>query len=117
MGKPDYIAELDLVRAFAIIGVIIVHATALTVVTLDPQSSLYGFYHLLNIAFKYGTPTFIFLSSFVLFLNYYHRPLDAALIKRFYTRRLLHVVLPYVIISILYFAVKTYYYYSFDSLL
>ncbi len=111
----EYIREVDIIRAIAIIGVLIVHATALTVVTLNPQSSLYGLYDFLNIAFKYGTPTFIFLSSFVLFRSYIHRSLAPALVKRFYLRRLVYIVLPYLLFSIIYVAMKSYFYYGFGE--
>lgn len=111
----EYIKEVDLVRAMAIIGVLIVHATALTVVTLNPFSTLYGLYDFLNIVFKYGTPTFIFLSGFILFHTYINKPLNATLVKRFYRRRLAYIVLPYLLFSIVYVSMKSYFYYGFGE--
>jgi len=58
--------------------------------------------------FKYGTPAFIFLSSFVLFYNYFDRPLTSKLISSFYKKRILYILLPYILISALYFFYKLY---------
>ncbi|MCM3718480.1 acyltransferase [Fictibacillus phosphorivorans] len=104
MQKPQQIREIYLVRALAIIGVIMVHSTSGIVAGFNTESSLYGVYNFLNIFFKFGTPTFIFLSSFVLFFNYYHKPLTKERIAGFYKKRLLFIVIPYLIFSILYFA-------------
>ncbi len=113
--SKSYVHEVDWVRTLAMIGVLIVHATGLTVVTLDPQSTLYGLYDFLNIAFKYGTPTFIFISSFVLFHSYFHQPVNAGLLKRFYSRRLLYMIVPYVLFSLIYTVMKSYFYYGFGG--
>ncbi|MGM0805779.1 MAG: acyltransferase [Bacillota bacterium] len=102
--RPKQIREIYLVRALAIIGVIMVHSTSGVVASFNPDSSLYGVYNFLNIFFKFGTPTFIFLSSFVLFFNYYHKPLTKERITSFYKKRLLFIIIPYFIFSFLYFA-------------
>jgi peptidoglycan/LPS O-acetylase OafA/YrhL len=62
----------------------------------------------LNIFFKYGTPSFIMLSSFVLFYNYYERPLTRELITGFYKKRLLYILVPYVVFSVIYFVLRIY---------
>lgn len=118
MNAPSrkYLHEVDIVRALAILGVLTVHATALTVVTLSGSSALYPIYNFLNIAFKYGTPTFIFLSGFVLFYSYGRRPVTSALLKRFYGRRLLLVIGPYVAASFVYVTVKQAVWYGFPGL-
>lgn len=102
LKKRENIPELQLVRAFAILGVLFVHSTSYA--TLEMTGSQYYFvYNFLNIFMKFGTPTFIFLSSFVLFYNYYERPLTKELITGFYKKRMLYIIIPYVVFSIFYF--------------
>lgn len=103
--RKERLPQLDIYRALAILGVLHVHATSFaTVDAID--SRFYYIINFLNIFFKYGTPSFIFLSSFVLFYNYYDRPLTKSLITNFYKRRLLYILLPYLLISIVYFFVR-----------
>ncbi|WP_098741289.1 acyltransferase [Paenibacillus sp. EZ-K15] len=107
LNKKERLPQLDIYRALAILGVLHVHATSFaTVDAID--SRFYYIINFLNIFFKYGTPSFIFLSSFVLFYNYADRPLTKDLIKNFYKRRLLYILLPYVLFSIIYFFVRMY---------
>ncbi len=100
--KKQQIDELYIVRTLAIIGVLMVHSTSFIVLSLDPSSTYWSIYNFLNIFFKFGTPTFIFLSSFVLFYNYFDRPLNKKLIKTFYSRRMLYIILPYLFFSLVY---------------
>ncbi|MEK3732674.1 MULTISPECIES: acyltransferase [Paenibacillus] len=105
--KKERLPHLDIFRALAIIGVLHVHATSFATVAAT-ESRFYYIINFLNIFFKYGTPSFIFLSSFVLFYNYIDRPLTKDLIKNFYKRRLLYILLPYLLFSIIYFFVRLY---------
>lgn len=113
--KRERLTELYIIRALAIIGVLLVHATALTTVKLDHSSKYYAFYNFVNIAFKYGTPTFILLSSFVLFYNYYYRPFTGKLIANFYKKRLMYIVVPYIIFTTIYYTWKLHTYYDFPE--
>lgn len=101
--KRKHINEIYITRALAILGVLIVHATSFPVSELNTASTMYGVYNFFNTFFRFGTPTFIFLSSFVLFYSYFHRPLNKALITSFYKKRLLYIILPYVIFSVIYY--------------
>lgn len=65
MARKERISTLSIVRALAMLGVISVHATSETAAMMKTSSLFYGY-----IFFKYGTPTFILLSSLVLFYNY-----------------------------------------------
>ncbi|MGC6590579.1 acyltransferase, partial [Paenibacillus sp. Dod16] len=64
----ERLPELQLVRAFAIIGVLSVHSTSYAVSAMT-DSNYFFMYNFMNIFMKFGTPTFIFLSSLVLFYN------------------------------------------------
>ena len=99
------INELFILRALAIVGVVVVHATSFSVAWLDVSSTLYPLYSFLNRFFAFGTCTFIFLNAFVIFKNYYRRPPDKNLLKNFYLKRLKYILLPYFIFSLVYFAV------------
>ncbi|MBW5445507.1 acyltransferase family protein [Cohnella sp. CFH 77786] len=100
--KNEPIPELQIVRAMAILCVLSVHASASATISMT-QSSYYPLYNFVNIFMKIGTPTFILLSSFVLFYGYYSRPFDLKRIGGFYKRRLLYIVVPYIVFSALYF--------------
>lgn len=109
MKSPDgreRLPELDLFRAFAILGVIHVHATSYAAGVQAVESPYYYFFNWVNIFFKFGTPCFIFLSSFVLFYNYFGRPVNGRLISRFYSKRLLYIVIPYLVASVCYYIVS-----------
>jgi peptidoglycan/LPS O-acetylase OafA/YrhL len=104
-ARPErtHIPELQLVRALAILGVLTVHASAMATITMK-ESAYYYFYNLINTVMRFGTPTFILLSSFVLFYSYSSRPLNGKLLAGFYKKRLLYILIPYVVFSAVYFA-------------
>ncbi len=102
--RREKLREIDIVRAFAILGVLLVHSTSFATVKMI-ESNLYGVYNFLNIFFKIGTSTFIFLSSFVLFYNYYEKPLTKQRIQKFYRNRLLYILIPYMLFSALYYGI------------
>ncbi|WMT41133.1 acyltransferase [Paenibacillus sp. D2_2] len=100
--KKERLPQLDLFRAMAIFCVIQVHSSSFATVQAV-NSSIFYFYNWMNIFFKIGTPCFIFLSSFVLFYNYYDRPVNKELIGHFYKKRLTYIILPYILVSCCYF--------------
>ncbi|EFU42266.1 acyltransferase 3 [Paenibacillus vortex V453] len=107
----ERLPELQLVRAFAILGVLSVHSTSYAVSAMT-ESKYFFIYNFMNIFMKYGTPTFIFLSSLVLFYNYYDRPTTKKLIGGFYKKRLLYIIIPYTLFSVFYFVLLHYLYYQ-----
>ncbi|MGG3283207.1 acyltransferase [Paenibacillus solani] len=107
----ERLPELQLIRAFAIIGVLSVHSTSYAVSAMT-DSKYFFIYNFMNIFMKYGTPTFIFLSSFVLFYNYYDRPMTKKLIGGFYKKRLLYIIIPYTLFSVFYFTLLHFLYYQ-----
>lgn len=103
--KKERLPQLDTFRALAILGVIHVHATSAAVFESVDLKAFY-LINFLNVFFRYGTPAFIMLSSFVLFYNYYDRPLTGKLVGGFYKKRILYILLPYFLISAVYFVYK-----------
>lgn len=113
MGKNERLNEIAIVRAIAIIGVLLVHSTSFITVELPTESRSYVLYNFINIFFKFGTPTFIFLSSFVLFYNYANREITKKMLLNFYKKRFLYIVIPYLIFSVIYFALTVHLYYDY----
>ncbi|HAG00006.1 acyltransferase [Paenibacillus lactis] len=113
--QRERLPELQLVRAFAIIGVLSVHSTSYAVSAMK-ESQYFFLYNFMNIFMKYGTPTFIFLSSLVLFYNYYSQPMTRQRIGGFYKKRLLYIIIPYTLFSIFYFGLLHFLYYPDRSL-
>lgn len=107
-AKQERLPQLDIFRALAIMGVLHVHASSFAAGEQALNSPYYYWINGMNIFFKFGTPSFIFLSSFVLFYNYYGRPLTRSLITNFYRRRMTYILLPYLFASICYYAFKLY---------
>ncbi|AQQ54051.1 acyltransferase [Planococcus lenghuensis] len=100
-----HLTEVQYARAFAIFAVLAVHSSSTGVTLVSHSSFTFLFYNFFNIAGKLGTPTFIFLSSFVLFYTYYYREFSFHLLKQFYKKRLLYILVPYLFFSIVYFSV------------
>lgn len=107
MEKRTKLTEIDLVRGFAMMGVLMVHATSFATVQMRGDD-FFGLYNFLNIFSKVGTTTFIFLSSFVLFYNYYLRPFKGRDLARFFKNRLMYILVPYLLFSVLFFTVAWY---------
>ncbi|MCF6138780.1 acyltransferase [Pseudalkalibacillus berkeleyi] len=116
MQKRVSLDEIQLARAFAIIAVLLVHSSSSGVTTISTDSLLFPIYNFFNIAGKLGTPTFIFLSSFILFYNYFPKKTDFTLIKNFYVKRLKYILIPYLFFSAVYFILKWFFYYDYPSI-
>lgn len=105
--RRETISSLQIVRALCMIAILCVHTTA-NATLLMKQSEYYAVYNFLNVFMRFGTPTFIFLSGFVLFYNYYELPFNAGRIGRFYVRRMKFILLPYFLASIFYYLLAYY---------
>jgi len=104
--KRPFLSEVQWARALAIFAVLFVHSSSTGMGMTVPFSLPYTGYSILNIAGKIGTSTFIFLSSFILFYTYYYRDLTPKLFTSFYKNRLLYILVPYIVFSVFYFALR-----------
>ncbi|OKP87101.1 hypothetical protein A3844_11455 [Paenibacillus helianthi] len=105
MGQKERIPQLDIFRAVAIFAVIAIHATSRTLAeTLD--TSMFHPFLFINKFSQFAVPSFVFLSGFVLFYNYIDRPLSGKTLGKFYSHRLIYIILPYVVFSLMYFILK-----------
>lgn len=91
MGKR--VRELDWMRSFAALSVIMIHVTS-TYVTANPVA------YVLNQAMRYAVPLFIILSGFLLFYVDRHR--DNLSWGSFYKKRFSKIAVPYVLWTIVY---------------
>lgn len=103
-----HLDEIQFARAIAIFAVLAVHASSTGVGGTEHSSVAFSIYTFFNYAGKLGTPTFIFLSSFILFYTYYHRTLTMELFKKFYKKRMLYILVPYLVFSLFYFGISSY---------
>lgn len=105
MAQKERIPQLDIFRAISIFAVLAIHATSRTLSeTLD--TPLFHPFLFINKFSQFAVPSFVFLSGFVLFYNYIDRPLTGRMLGKFYGRRLSYIIVPYVVFSLLYFALK-----------
>jgi probable poly-beta-1,6-N-acetyl-D-glucosamine export protein len=116
INRKGRLEEIQFVRVFAILGVLCVHGTSTGISGTEVDTIMFYMYIFFNAFGKYGTPTFILLSSFVLFYNYYHRPLMKRVLSKFYSKRLLYVLIPYLVFSFIYYLTKTYHFTGFNDL-
>jgi probable poly-beta-1,6-N-acetyl-D-glucosamine export protein len=103
-NKPR-LEYLDVYRALAIMAVITIHVTSFPMVNLPSGTWQQWFYQILNGASNFAVPSFLFLSGLVLFYNYYHRTQgNKSWIAQFYKKRLMYILIPYVLWSFFYYA-------------
>jgi surface polysaccharide O-acyltransferase-like enzyme len=96
-NKPRFFPELDYLRGLAILAVITIHST--TYYTQMPAiTNLTILYMTLIVLARYGVPTFLLVSGFVLY-NKYNKEFD---LNEFYIKRFMSIVPAYVIFSFLY---------------
>ncbi|WP_058303289.1 acyltransferase [Gorillibacterium timonense] len=104
MGKP-YRMEIEFMRAFAIVAVILIHATGLVFSQLPAEVSSYPVYFFLNIFSSFAVPVFIFISGFSFYYTYQDTEMTGAAAKLFYKKRLTAIAWPYSIFAVLYFVI------------
>jgi peptidoglycan/LPS O-acetylase OafA/YrhL len=103
--------EFELFRAFAIIAVVLIHATSLGVGLPDHQSKIHVLFNFINKISTFAVPSFIFMSGIVLFYTYYERWQVKDIIP-FYAKRLKFIVVPYLVVSLLYYLFNQQLYYG-----
>lgn len=95
--KPSYYPEMNYLRGFAILAVIITHVSA-HFTDLSEVNALSTTCMVLDSLSSYAVPAFLFISGFVL-INKYRKPLD---INKYYIKRFKSIVPQYIIFSIIY---------------
>ncbi|UKS24170.1 acyltransferase [Paenibacillus sp. HWE-109] len=100
LSRPK-LPEIDIVRAIAILAVLLIHGTSgATLLPLGTVSQAVFF--TLNQASLFTVPLFIWISGVVLFYTYYDR-WEPGMSRTFWTKRLRKILIPYVLWSIFYY--------------
>lgn len=99
--KPNII-EIHIVRAIAIVAVVLIHVTAGPRVELPWGTLSAPFYFASNVLSMFAVPLFLMLSGLVLFYRY-HDDFSLGQAIAFYKKRLKFIVIPYLIWSAIYY--------------
>jgi len=106
MEKRKQIEELYYIRAIAALGILIIHATGVFAVVSEFNSKAMYLGIFTNQFFRFGSPIFMMISGLVLFYNY--RSIDEFNPKKFYSKKALYIVIPYIAWSVIYFGYRAY---------
>lgn len=93
------IYAFDIMRTIAAYAVIIVHVSAIAYTLYAKDSYQLLIVTLMNRAFKFTTPVFIFLGGLMVNVKYAHRPFKTV---PFYLDRFRRIIVPYFIFSLIY---------------
>jgi peptidoglycan/LPS O-acetylase OafA/YrhL len=96
------IYELDIVRAFAILAVLLIHATSDGTVDLSAGSRAHVLFIAVNKLSNFAVPVFFLLSGLVLFYRYFD-DWSGRQALAFYRKRLQYILVPYLIWSLFYY--------------
>jgi peptidoglycan/LPS O-acetylase OafA/YrhL len=100
--KKAKLIELDLVRAFAILAVLVIHGTSEATVELPIGSDSQALYLAVNKFSNFAVPLFIFLSGLVLFYRYIDDWSGKQAVN-FYLKRVKQILFPYLLWSVFYY--------------
>jgi surface polysaccharide O-acyltransferase-like enzyme len=95
--------EFDITRGIAIFAVVVIHATAEATIAYPVGTLKYLLYNIINSLVQFAVPLFLFVSSVVLS---WKMTKEEVILTTFYRKRFKTAVLPYLIWSFLYIALK-----------
>lgn len=101
MGK---LLELEKLRGTAIAAVVLIHVTAPATVQYPAGTLKFLFYNTINSLVQFAVPLFLFISSLILSFRLENRPQQ---ILGFYWKRLKGVLIPYLLWSLFYAALRS----------
>jgi peptidoglycan/LPS O-acetylase OafA/YrhL len=106
-GKKIKLLELDIVRALAILAVVLIHGTSSATVEPTEGSASQIMFYILNVGSSFAVPLFIMISGIVLFYSYDGR-WNGRTALTFYRKRAVSLVIPYLIWAFFYYAFNQY---------
>lgn len=106
-GRKSKLLELDIVRALAILAVVLIHATSGPRETLQEGSISQAFFFVANVAGAFAVPLFILLSGVVLFYSYDGRWSGRTALQ-FFKKRAIGLLIPYLVWAFFYYGYNQY---------
>ena len=100
LSRPK-LTEIDIMRAIAIIAVLLIHGTS-GATQLPLRTGSHAVFFILNKASLFTVPLFIWISGVVLFYSYYDR-WEQGMSLVFWTKRLRKILIPYILWSLFYY--------------
>lgn len=97
LKKLNSIDEISITRSFLMYMVIMIHFSNIPVSTFENNSFWQGFFYVLRGMLIFAVPSFIFIS--MLMISHYNREIS---LKDFYKKKLLRIVIPFILWSIFY---------------
>lgn len=96
-SSKNWFEEINYLRAIAIIGVLIIHTTDNTAEVKNLTGLTFSLMYIEELV-RFAVPMFIFVSGFVLYNKYK----SELLVKDFYKKRFMSILIPYIIFSVVY---------------
>ena len=103
------IKSIYFIRVFAMLMVVLVHVTAPYTHLFSPNTIQHMSYHFLNNIVRVEAGLFIMLVGIVFFYNYQNRELTPKVLLDYFRKRVVYILIPYIIWSIIYEADAIYY--------
>lgn len=97
--KMRKIEEVEILRAFAILGVVVIHVISSNIYEIEDHSSyIFVINIILNLFSHFAVPLFFLISGFILGLKYKGK----YNVTEYYRKRILSTITPYVLFSLIY---------------
>lgn len=107
----EHLYEVDLMRAFIILGVLCVHVISFFNLFSSPTTPTRIGFDVALVALHFTREAFMFITGLVLFIVYYHKPIHAL---NFWGKRFKLIIIPYLAFTLIYLLFTGTYLNNFD---
>ena len=97
--SKEHLYEVDLMRAFIILGVVCVHVVSFYNLFAEPLSKLNAVYDVSLTALHFTREAFMYITGLVLFITYYRKSFTA---RDFWLKRFKLIAIPYIAFTLIY---------------
>ncbi|RWZ50170.1 acyltransferase [Halobacillus fulvus] len=102
------IDSIYFLRIFAMLMVVLVHVSAAYATVPEVGTTTHTFFHFINRVIRIEYGIFIMLTAMVFFYKYKDQPMDGQELKRYYKKRVVFIVVPYLFWALFYEAFSLY---------